>query len=107
MQPGNFYHLYNHVNGNENLFVEERNYHFFLQLVTKHILPTSKIFAYTLMPNHFHLLVQLKTEDELMIQFEQQLKTKKILLGNTNSTFNQLDFHLKKANKPYSNLFNS
>ena len=107
MQPGNFYHLYNHVNGNENLFVEERNYHFFLQLVTKHILPTSKIFAYTLMPNHFHLLVQLKTEDELIIQFEQQLKTKKILLGNTNSTFNQQDFLLKKANKPYSNLFNS
>ena len=105
MQPGNFYHLYNH--GNENLFVEERNYHFFLQLVTKHILPTSKIFAYTLMPNHFHLLVQLKTEDELIIQFEQQLKTKKILLGNTNSTFNQQDFLLKKANKPYSNLFNS
>ena len=107
MQSGNFYHFYNHVNGNENLFVEERNYHFFLQLVTKHILPTSKIFAYTLMPNHFHLLVQLKTEDELIIQFEQQLKTKKILLGNTNSTFNQQDFLLKKANKPYSNLFNS
>ena len=69
MQPGNFYHLYNHANGRENLFVEERNYNFFLQLISKHVLTTSKMFAYSLMPNHFHLLVQLKNEEELTVQF--------------------------------------
>src|SRR5882672_2171272 len=92
MQPGNFYHIYNHANGNENIFVEERNYYFFLQLITKHLLPTSKLFAYSLMPNHFHLLAQLKTEEELMLQFDQQIKTKGILHNMNMSPFNIQDF---------------
>lgn len=107
MQSGNFYHLYNHANGSENLFAEERNYLFFLQLITKHILPTSKIFAYSLMPNHFHLLAQLKTEDELMLHFKDQIKSKLILSSNETASFNQQEFLIKKANKSYSNLFNS
>ena len=107
MQPGNFYHLYNHANGRENLFVEEKNYTFFLQLITKHILPTSKIFAYCLMPNHFHLLTQLKTEDELIVQFEDQIKSRQSLSTNETNPFNMQDFLVKKSNKPYSNLLNS
>ncbi len=53
MQPGNFYHLYNHANGNENIFLEERNYFFFLQQMNTHILPVSRIYAYSLMPTIF------------------------------------------------------
>ena len=101
MQPGNYYHLYNHANGTENLFIEERNYGFFLQLMAKHILSTSRIFAYALMPNHFHLLAQLKTEEELMTQFEKTLHLGKI------STVSTRDFLIKKANKPFSNFLNS
>lgn len=107
MQPGNFYHLYNHANGRENLFVEERNYNFFLQLISKHVLPTSKMFAYSLMPNHFHLLVQLRTEEELMVQFKDQIKSKLVLSTVETTPFNPQEFLIKKANKPYSNLFNS
>jgi putative transposase len=107
MQPGNFYHLYNHANGTENLFMEERNYYFFLQLMTKHILATSKLFAYALMPNHFHLLIQLKIEEELMRQFESQIKSKKMPHGFNNPSFNIQDFLIKKANQPYSNFLNS
>ncbi len=107
MQPGNFYHLYNHANGNENIFLEERNYFFFLQQMNTHILPVSRIYAYSLMPNHFHLLAQLKTEEELIQQFEQQIKTKQILSNNNQLVFNQQDYLFKKANKAYSNFFNS
>ena len=107
MQPGNFYHLYNHANGNENIFLEERNYFFFLQQMNTHILPVSRIYAYSLMPNHFHLLAQLKTEEELTKQFEQQIKTKQILSNNNQLVFNQQDYLFKKANKAYSNFFNS
>lgn len=28
LHPGQFYHLYNHANGSENLFCEEKNYYF-------------------------------------------------------------------------------
>ena len=107
MHPGNYYHLYNHANGSENLFIQQRNYDFFLQLMAKHVLPVSRIFAYALMPNHFHLLAQLKTEEELMLQFEPQIKAKKILQCNDIPDFNMQDFLIKKANKPYSNFLNS
>jgi putative transposase len=107
MYPGNFYHLYNHANGTENLFVQQRNYDFFLQLIAKHVLPTSKLFAYSLMPNHFHLLVQLKTAEELLLQFEQQLKSKETLYAINASPFDVQDFVAKKANKSYSNFLNS
>jgi putative transposase len=107
MQLGNFYHLYNHANGNEDIFLEERNYFFFLRQMNTHILPVSRIYAYSLMPNHFHLLAQLKTEEELTKQFEQQIKTKQILSNNNQLVFNQQDYLFKKANKAYSNFFNS
>ena len=65
MVPRETYHLYNHANGKENLFVEEKNYHFFLNKLSEHILPVCKIYAYCLMPNHFHLLIQVRTAEEL------------------------------------------
>lgn len=107
MQPGNFYHIYNHANGHENIFLEERNYFFFLQQMTTYILPVSRIYAYCLMPNHFHLLAQFKTEEELIKQFEQKIKTKQTLSTSNNSVFNQQDYLYKKSNKAFSNLFNS
>ncbi len=107
MEPGNFYHLYNHANGRENLFIEEKNYGFFLNLISNHILPTSKLFAYSLMPNHFHLFAQLKTEEELITQFDQQIKSKQLQSNNEDAVFNLQEYLIKKANKSYSNLLNS
>jgi putative transposase len=107
MEPGNFYHVYNHANGRENLFVEPKNYDFFLQQVTKHILPVSRIFAYSLMPNHFHLLVQLKAEKELIAQFEEEFSSMEKTLANEAGVFSLQNFLIKKSNKSYSNLFNS
>lgn len=107
MQPGNFYHVYNHANGREDIFIEERNYFFFLQLITKHVTPIAKLFAYSLMPNHFHLLVQLRTEEALALQFEQQLKIKQALSQQSVPAIQQYEFLTKKANKAFSNLLNS
>ena len=107
MLPGERYHIYNHANGRENLFHEDRNYLFFLKLAAKHILPVSKIFAYCLMQNHFHFLVQIKEENELITLFETQIKSRLFNSPNGSGFFNQQEFILKKANKAFSNLFNS
>lgn len=64
IQFGQYYHIYNRGNNGENLFVQERNYPYFLRLYTKYILPVAETFAYCLMPNHFHFLVRTRTEDE-------------------------------------------
>ncbi len=104
MLPGNFYHIYNHANGRENLFTEDRNFSFFLHLINKHILSTSRLFAYALMPNHFHLLVQIKTEAELMIVLEKDIRLKQ---QSKTGSFNLPDFLIQKSNKPFSNFLNS
>ncbi len=60
LQPGRFYHIYNRGNNGENLFVEERNYRYFLQLYIQHVHPVVDTYAYCLLRNHFHLLVRIK-----------------------------------------------
>jgi hypothetical protein len=60
LQPDIFYHIYNHANGADNLFREERNYHYFIQQWEKYILPIADTYAYCLMPNHFHALIKIK-----------------------------------------------
>jgi len=63
--PGKYYHIYNHANGSENLFRTHDNYLFFLKKYAEHILPIADTFAYCLMPNHFHLALRIKNEEEL------------------------------------------
>jgi len=67
--PGSYYHIYNHANGNENLFAEQENYRFFLQQYQKHIRPVADTLAYCLMPNHFHVLIKIRSTEELMAAF--------------------------------------
>jgi len=62
LEPGRYYHIYNRGNNRENLFLEERNYRYFMQLYRKHIFPVCDTFAYCLMPNHFHLLVRVRDQ---------------------------------------------
>ena len=65
METGQTYHIYNHANGNENIFREEENYRFFLQQYKKHLADVVDTYAYCLMPNHFHFLIRIKASEEL------------------------------------------
>lgn len=60
IEPGRHYHIYNRANGSENLFRGEADYHWFFVLVQRYILPVADLWAYVLMPNHFHFLVRIK-----------------------------------------------
>ncbi len=57
---GQIYHIYNCGINGENLFRESENYEHFLDLIDKYVLPVSEVFAWVLMPNHFHLLARIK-----------------------------------------------
>jgi len=61
---GQYYHIYNRGNNRENIFVEERNYRYFLKLYVKYIEPVADTYAYCLLRNHFHFLVRIKTVAE-------------------------------------------
>jgi len=57
--PENWYHIYNRGINVEILFFEKRNYDFFLKLLARHVLAVAEIYAYCLLPNHFHMLVRV------------------------------------------------
>ena len=60
LRPGLCYHIYNHAVGSENLFREVDNYRFFIERFNYYFEEYVQLYAYCLMPNHFHLLLQLK-----------------------------------------------
>ncbi len=63
--PGCYYHIYNRGNNGENLFRQERNYRYFLQLYLKYIEPVAETYAYCLLYNHFHTLARMRDEETL------------------------------------------
>lgn len=65
LEPDKYYHIYNRANGNEKIFLNNGNYEFFLQKYKQHIEPVADTFCYCLMPNHFHLLVKIKSSAEI------------------------------------------
>ena len=64
LEYGKYYHIYNRGNNRENIFFEDRNYHYFLKLYAKHVEPVADTYAYCLLYNHFHFLVRIKTVEE-------------------------------------------
>ena len=67
-----YYHLFNRAIGQKKLFLSEDNYVYFLSKMKQHLLPVTDVFAYSLLPNHFHLLVRVKPSEELMMFYEQK-----------------------------------
>ena len=62
---GNFYHIYNRGNNSENIFIQERNYAYFMELWWKHISPIAETWGYCLLRNHFHAAVYIKNKTDL------------------------------------------
>jgi REP element-mobilizing transposase RayT len=62
LESGASYHIYNRGTNRENVFVEERNYEYFLKLYAEHVMPHADTFSYCLMRNHFHLFIRVHEE---------------------------------------------
>jgi len=112
LQYGQYYHIYNRGNNRADLFFEERNYHYFLQLYAKHVLPIADTYAYCLLKNHFHTLVRIKTMAEQEETFRasgegpgeppQTLRVSKTLRVCGAGVFKALD-----PSQQFGNLFNA
>jgi putative transposase len=62
LQAGIIYHVYNRGVNRETIFREKRNYEYFINLYARHIQPAADTFAFCLLPNHFHLLIEVKQD---------------------------------------------
>ncbi|MCB0502500.1 MAG: hydroxymethylpyrimidine/phosphomethylpyrimidine kinase [Bacteroidetes bacterium] len=83
LEASQYYHIYNRGNNMEILFKEDDNYVYFKSLIGRHILPMADIYAYCLLPNHFHLVIRTKDKNEI----EENL--------------------INDLSQPFSNLFNA
>ena len=63
---GNYYHIYNRGNNGIDVFLETENYNYFLRLYAKYIEPIAETYAWCLLKNHFHILVRIKEEIEVV-----------------------------------------
>lgn len=60
--PGSYFHIYNRGLNSRKVFFERENCRYFLQQYEKYVSPFVQTFAYCLLNNHFHFLVQVKEE---------------------------------------------
>ena len=65
IEADKFYHIYNRRINGEMIFKSERNYDFFIQKLNQYLIQVADIYAYCLLPNHFHFLVKIKSLNEL------------------------------------------
>ncbi len=77
-KPNYFYHIYTRGVNGVNLFYREKNYGYFLQKFDKYLSPFVEVFAYCLMPNHFHFLIRIKTADQNLTGFKNLLGLNKV-----------------------------
>ena len=103
--PDHIYHVSNRSVGSEKIFIEERNYIFFLKKAMLHINPIADIFAYSLVPNHFHFLLEIHSLDVIEAYYS-EIK-KKALEADLICDFimerfsNFLNSYTKAFNKTY------
>jgi putative transposase len=64
--PGNYYHIYNRGNNGIDVFFEVANYEYFLKLYRQYIYPIAETYAWCLMKNHFHILVYIRPNNEIL-----------------------------------------
>jgi len=98
---GKFYHIYNKAIGKELLFKTEYDYFFFLKKIDRFILPVAKIISYCLIPNHFHLLIYTRDEDEI----KKNLR-KKSFDSNRNPIIQSFSNFFNSYSKSYNKIQN-
>lgn len=79
-----YYHIYNRGNNRENIFIQERNYEYFMRLYEKHVAPITDTFAYCLLRNHFHIAVRTKSKEEILKTLKASKQTLKVSSVNKN-----------------------
>ena len=110
--PDQYYHIFNHAVGNENLFRTEENFFYFLKKYAHHIFPVVKTIAYNLLPNHFHFIIKIRSVETLIEHAQELVKFKNecITAGNVHSkqliVFDESKFNTHEfVIQQFSNLF--
>ena len=103
LEEGKYYHIYNRGINGENLFRETENYSHFLRLYEKYIEPVADTFAWCLLKNHFHLLIRVKKQNEIILDKLEYTTTEKPKQLNISRQFSHLfNSYSQSINKRYN-----
>ena len=106
LQPERFYHVFNRGTNGVRLFSKTENYFYFLSLFQKHILPITKIYSFCLLPNHFHFLIQIKSEKEIReVVTKPNVEITKIVANQFSNFFNAYSQAYNKSINRTGRLF--
>ncbi len=100
---GNYYHIYNRGNNGIAIFFENGNYDYFLKLYHQYIHPIAETFAWCLMKNHFHFLVYIRNEKEVLMNSLEYSTVDKPRVVDPSKQFGHLfNAYTQAINKKYS-----
>jgi putative transposase len=103
LRPTHYYHVYNHAVGKENLFERDADYIYFLKKLKEHVVPVSEVMSYCLLPNHFHLIIRVKTHEDVENFLRQRLGIEKFDKAKNSNEY----FLSDQISKIFSNFFNT
>lgn len=104
LESGQFYHIYNRGNNKETLFRNDGNYTFFLNKWRKYLSDYLEVWAYCLMPNHFHFLIQIKHKKDLA-PYSKDQKTTDLLSNQFRKLFISYTKSFNKVHNRTGSLF--
>ncbi|MGM0587822.1 MAG: transposase [Bacteroidota bacterium] len=71
LEENSYYHLFNRGNNRRMIFRDKDDYQRFLESMAYYLFPVFEIISYCLMPNHFHLIVRVRSEEEQRDLFDE------------------------------------
>ncbi len=107
----NIYHIYNKTNNKELLFLTEENRLYFLSKYSIILSPFIDTYCWCLLPNHFHFLIKVKKENEILEYLNKQEKpdltvTEKKYLANKITLGNLIEQSFRRFFQSYAQAFN-
>lgn len=103
LEPGCLYHIYNHAVGNDKLFRSDDNYSYFLRRYRHFVDPVVDTYAYCLMPNHIHFLIEVK--DPVSLPENSKYTVGQYVSKQFSNLFSSYSQAFNKQQKRMGNLF--
>ena len=101
MELGSVYHLYDHAVDKNNVFANEGNFSYFLERYEHFLTPVVNTMAFCLMPNHFHIAIQVKRPPIILQAAPQLLESWKLSKSSTDDDFQ------RRVSRQFGNFFSS